>query len=191
MKPASAVVVPRENPLMFHVTELLSVCGYSGIPSQQAFQSYGFKAHLQCSDGFDDWIADYSEVKRLSFDDCAPIPLQVLDSAFSWLKHHWQKGHRVLISCTAGESRSISLAIGFLAVTGPMAFMDACRRVFSAVPGAYPHPMPLLSVANYCGAVIDIDELSVVYDSIQNQPPFPWPISELQRAVAGFASGLH
>jgi predicted phosphodiesterase len=190
-RPASLGFAPPENSFMFQVTDKLWVCGYSGIPSPQEFAAYGFNAHFQCTDGFDDWIADYAEIKCLPFKDCTAIPPQILSTAFSWLKSHWEKNHRILISCGAGESRSVSIAIGLLSIAEQMPFLQACRIVFQAIPKAYPHPKTLLSVANHCDASLNMDRLRDIYDSILNPPPFPWPTSELEEACAEFANKRH
>jgi len=56
------------------------------------------------------------------------------------------KGQRILISCAAGESRSVSIAICATSLFESMEFYDACKVVFKAIPRAYPHPNPLVSV---------------------------------------------
>ena len=172
------------TPLLFHVTEKLSVCGLTGIPPEKEFASHGFSAHLQCTKGFDEWLKKYAEIKSLPFKDCEIIPIQILEEALYWLGSHWDRNHRILISCAAGESRSVSIAIGLLVVKNQISFMDACKKAFSKMPFAYPHPTTLTSVAKYCGYCLDIDQLKKIYDIIPVAPPFPWTEDELSQAVS-------
>lgn len=172
-----------DSSLMFHVLNNLSVCGYSGIPPIEGFTALGFKAHLQCTDGFEDLINNTVDVKCLPFEDCKPIPSPILKTAFNWLEFHWDKGHRVLISCAAGESRSVSVAIGLVTLKTELTFMDACEKVFSAIPPAYPHPKTLVSVAEYFDYTLNLDQLNKIYNTILVPPPFPWTKAELVEAL--------
>lgn len=168
--------------MMFHVTDKVSVCGFSGISDPEEFLSYGFNAHFQCVTGYDEWISDYADVKMLPFDDCVPIQTGIMDSAYSWLITHLKKNHRVLISCSAGESRSVSIAIGLLTLSAQISFIEVCRKVFSVIPNAYPHPRTLLSVASYCKRTLKMEQVIEIYEKLVNQPPFPWRPSELEEA---------
>ncbi len=160
---------------IFHIKENLSVCGFVGIADRPSFESYGFEAHLQCVEGFEDWLKECVDVKRLPFDDGLPIPVDTLDEAQNWLSRHWARRNKILISCAAGESRSVTMAVFLLTLKTDVGYSLACEEVFTKVPGAYPHPNILVSVANYCNARIDFNQLKEIYSNIQIQPPFPWP----------------
>jgi hypothetical protein len=176
----------EEKNLIHHIAENLSVCGYSGIRSQAEFSSYGYKAQLQCANGFDAWLNEITDVYCLPFDDCVPIPEQILESAYEWLGGHWDKGHRILISCAAGESRSVSIAIGLLTLKKEISFVDSCKLCFSAIPPAYPHPQTLISVARYCDCRLNLNELREIYGFIKMPPPFPWSENDLIEALAQY-----
>jgi hypothetical protein len=164
--------------------ENLSVCGYSGISSQQEFSRYGFNAHLQCTNGFDSWLNEIIDVKCLPFDDCVPIPNQILEHAYEWMSDHWEKDHRILVSCAAGESRSVSIAIGILKLKTELSFRDACKLCFSKIPSAYPHPQTLISVAKYCNYKVDVNQLQGLYNLIQIPPLFSWADREIAEAIS-------
>jgi len=83
------------------------------------------------------------------------------------------------VSCAAGESRSVSISIGAIAIFESMIFPDACKLVFNAVQGAYPHPSTLVSVGNYCKASLNLDELKNIYSQVAFPPPFPWQEEDL------------
>ena len=163
---------------IFSVTKNLSVCGYSGILSREHLKNYEFNAHLQCTTGFEEWLDTIVEVKSLPFEDYAPISSHILVAAYDWLGHHWELGNNILISCADGGSRSVSIAIGLLTLKSGLSFMEACEKVFLSMPEAYPHPKPLVSVAQYCGHRLDLDQLRMIYGNISVPPPFPWKESE-------------
>jgi hypothetical protein len=115
----------------------LSVCGLQSVNDPEIFMGYGFKAHLQLVEGFPEWIKEYTSVKMLCFDDCLSIQQTILDEAMSWIKPFYFEGQRILISCAAGESRSVSIAICAISLFESMEFYDACKVVFKAIPRAY------------------------------------------------------
>jgi len=115
-----------------------------------------------------------SVVKVLHFDDCAPIPREMFFEGQNWLSYHWDSGNKILISCSAGESRSVVMAIGLLYSKEGGNFVRVCHDVCSEVRGAYPHPAILASAAAHCHVILSLDEMRELYASIRSQPPFPW-----------------
>ena len=168
------------------VKENLAVCGISAIGSRQEFEKHGFQAHLQCTTGFDDWLKEHVEVKLLPFEDTFPIPKLVFVDAQNWFSGHWKKQHKILISCSAGESRSVSVAIGLLYLIERDDFLNICSEVFNKIPGAYPHPNTLISAAIHCDVAITFNELKDLYNNIRIQPPFPWTDELLKEALAQY-----
>lgn len=171
------------NEKVYHIKDNLSVCGFGGTGDRQQFERHGFQAHLQCAEGFDGWLKDCLDVKFLPFDDAVPIPLECLDEAQTWLSEHWDRGHKILVSCAAGESRSVAMAACLLTLKTEADFYLACEEVLSKVPGAYPHPSILVSAAAYCGQILDFDRLKNLYLKIPAQPPFPWTDDILKEAL--------
>ncbi len=116
-----------------------------------------------------------------------PIPDLVLDKALPWLGDRWSAGDRTLISCAAGQSRSVSLAIGALIQAEGLPLLAACEEVFRAIPGAYPHPRVLVSVARRCGTEVDLLLLEAIFDSptLTLDPlAIGWPQSLLEESVS-------
>jgi hypothetical protein len=169
---------------MNYIRENLAVCGYHEIGSRERFQSHGFHAQLQCAGSFDAWLANVVEVKAAPFDDGMPIPQPLFRDAQAWLDAHWDKGHKILISCAAGKSRSITMAIALLYRKSKGSFRDAVREVLSRIPDAYPHPHVLMSASKYCAAPLSSAELRGIYSEVKVQPPYPWADELLQEAVA-------
>lgn len=168
---------------MYHMTDNLSISGFRGIGDRQQFERHGFQAHLQCAEGFDGWLKECVDVKCLPFEDAVPIPFECLDEAQTWLSGHWDRGHKILISCAAGESRSVAMAACLLALKTDAGFYGACLEVFNKVPGAYPHPSILISAAAYCRVSLDLYQLKDLYLKIPAQPPFPWTDDILKEAL--------
>jgi len=123
-------------------------------------------------------------VLALPFDDGMPVPEKVFRPAQEWLCMHWDRGAKILISCAAGQSRSVTMAIALLARKGGLSFFDSTREVIRRVPGAYPHPHVLASAARLSGAPLSADELETIYAAVPKQPPYPWS-TELIREAAG------
>ena len=171
---------------IYHIKENLSVCGFEGIVDRPSFESYGFEAHLQCVEGFEDWLKECVDVKCLSFDDGLPIPVDMIDEAQTWLSEHWDQDNKILISCAAGESRSVTMAACLLTLKTDTGFSRACKEVFTKVPGAYPHPNILVSAADNCGVLLDFDQLKGIYLNIPVQPPFPWANNILKDSLNVF-----
>ena len=72
------------------------------------------------------------------------------------------------------------MAAGLLTNSAQVKFIDAIHEVVTRVPGAYPHPYVLASAAALCGQPFGIKELTRVYTSVAQQPPYPWSL-ELMR----------
>jgi len=174
---------------MHYVRENVAICGFHEIGSRETFRSHRFHAHLQCAAPFDPWLEEELEVKAMLFDDGMVIPAAVFRDAQSWLDGHWDRGHKILISCAAGRSRSVTMTIALLHRKAGQPFEDAMREVLSKRPEAYPHPDILLSASRYCGERLGFARLRRLYDEAPIQPACPWPDDLLQEAL-GRAAGL-
>lgn len=174
-------------PTIHYVHDRLAVCGCTAIGRQEEFLDHGFDAHLQCADVFDPWIATHLDVKCIEFMDGFAIPSSVCKEAIAWLDDHWDRGSKILISCNAGESRSVSITIAFCfrqAILGTAGFVETCDEVCRKVIGAYPHPKVVVSAARYCGQELSFDDLKGFYQRIPVQPPYPWTDELLSHALA-------
>jgi hypothetical protein len=161
----------------------LAVCGFLGIGSREEFSARGFHAQLQCAEPFDAWLPECVEVMSLPFDDAARIPEGTFRRAQDWLGAHWDLGHKILISCAGGQSRSVTMAITLLHAKGRLRFIDAIRDVMDRIPGSYPHPHVLASAARFCGEPLKLEDLQAAYAAVPVQPPYPWSVELLSEAV--------
>ncbi len=168
---------------MHYIRDNLAVCGFHGIGSREDFEAHGFRVQLQCTEPFDPWLSECVEVMSAPFHDGAPIPKDLFHEAQNWLAKHWDSGFKILISCAAGQSRSVTMAIGLMSRKGHRSFLDAVHEVLARVPGAYPHPYVLASAAAFCGQPFQFEELQSVYAAVEKQPPYPWSIDLLREAA--------
>ena len=168
---------------MHYIRNNLAVCGFHGIGSRDDFELHGFRVQLQCAEPFDPWLSECVEVMAAPFSDGAPIPSVLFHKAQNWLAKNWDSGGKILISCAAGRSRSVTMAIALISRNTRLKFVDAVYEAIARVPGAYPHPYVLASAAFFCGQPFQVEELQTVYASVEEQPPYPWSI-ELVREAA-------
>lgn len=174
---------------MHYVRDNVAICGFHEIGERESFRSHRFHAHLQCAAPFDPWLGEEVEVKATLFDDGAVIPPNLFREAQSWLDGHWDRGHRILVSCAAGRSRSVTMTIALLHRKTGLSFFDAAREVVAKRPEAYPHPDVLASAARYCGETLAFEQFRSLYDEARYQPPCPWP-DELLHEALGRVAGV-
>src|SRR5690348_7073095 len=132
---------------MRFLRENLAVCGFADIGRQDQFEQHGFTCQLQLVEGHDAWLHQTLDVLCMPFLDGLPIPPEQFKQCMEWLQKRWSNGGHILISCAAGESRSVSMAIALLAVSEERPFLTVTAEVISKVPRAYPHPITLASAA--------------------------------------------
>jgi tRNA-specific 2-thiouridylase len=92
----------------FYVTHIEAETCRVVIGKREEFASHGFRVQLQCTDNYDPWLGECLEVMATPFPDGLPIPEEVFHTAQDWLAKHWDSGRKILISCAAGQSRSVN-----------------------------------------------------------------------------------
>ena len=169
--------------MLVNINHNLAVCGLADIIEEQDFADMKFTVHIQCVDGFPEWLGKYSKIIRSVFDDCQPIPPGVFLKVEELLTSDGSDNRKLLISCALGESRSVSLAIYCLCLTEGLGFVDSCREVFSKVPRAYPHPQVLVSVAERLKYKPSFQLLRELYSTQELLIVFPWEDDEIFEVV--------
>lgn len=168
---------------MNFIRDNLAICGFHDIGSREEFESHSFRVQLQCTEPFDPWLAECVEVMTAPFRDGAPIPEDLFRTAQGWLATHWDSGSKILISCAAGQSRSVTMAVALLNRKEGLTFFDAAQDVIGHVPGAYPHPYVLASASLFSGEPLTLGQLQDIYATARHQPPYPWPLELLHDAA--------
>lgn len=168
---------------MYYIRDNLAVCGFHHIGQREEFESHRFNVQLQCTGAYDSWLAECVEVLTTPFDDGMAIPQDLFNQAQGWLGTHWDSGCKILISCAAGQSRSVTMAIALLNRKGGLTFLEATRDVVDRVPGAYPHPHVLASAARFSGEPLQFEELRGIYESVRSPPRYPWSLELIDEAA--------
>lgn len=162
----------------------LAVSGYRAVTTRAAFREHGFSAQLQLATYPQEWLSEEVEVGAFPFRDGFTPPQPTLDAALAWAAQRWPAG-RLLVSCAAGQSRSVSLAIGVLIRQESSSLVDAAHEVIASVPRARPHPLVLVGVARACGLDPELAELRAIYDALDLEThELGWPDATLRAALA-------
>lgn len=98
-------------------------------------------------------------VKHVYFEDGEPIPDEAFYEALSFVRRQRRRGHRILIACSAGISRSPSIAIAVLHELEGYPLVEAFRTVLKRVPIATPRPATWRSVCRFYGHHVTIDDV--------------------------------
>lgn len=176
---------------MRFLRENLAVCGFADITRQEQFSEHGFTCQLQLVEGHDAWLQHALDVLCLPFLDGLPIPPERFKQCMEWLQQRWSNGGHILISCAAGESRSVSIAIALLALSENASFLTVATEVISKIPRAYPHPVTLASAAALAGfPAFSAEDLSEAFRHSYPQPQFPWPDDLIRGAIEQWDSYL-
>jgi hypothetical protein len=161
----------------------LAVSGYRGVTTREALRAQAFVAQLQLATFPQPWLPEELEVGAFPFrDGCTPPP-ETLRAALDWSTRRWPAG-RLLVSCAAGQSRSVSLCVGILIEREGVSLVDAAHEVIAGVPRARPHPLVLVGVARACGHDPDLAQLREIYDALDLEThELGWPDASLRAAL--------
>ncbi len=91
------------------------------------------------------------ETLFLEVEDGEPLPKDKLVEGIRFVRASKADGHKVLIACGAGISRSASFATAVLREEENLCLIDAYRQVKAVHPDARPHPQLWKSLCEYYG----------------------------------------
>jgi protein-tyrosine phosphatase len=66
---------------------------------------------------------------HIPFDDGSEIPQRAFEKCLAWLKFMYETGHRILVHCAAGISRSVTILTSFMHYEGIMHFDEALNHI--------------------------------------------------------------
>jgi protein-tyrosine phosphatase len=89
------------------------------------------------------------EVLYLDVEDGKPLPADKLRQGVSFVRDQLAAGHRVLIACGVGISRSVTFAIAVLHEEEGISLLDAFHDIRSIHPDASPHYKLWYSLRKY------------------------------------------
>ena len=87
----------------------------------------------------------------LPVDDGEPLPQNALEQGIRFIRKQKAAGHRVLVACGAGISRSVTFAIATLKEEEGLNLMDGYRAIWQVHPEAMPHPALWQSLNQFYG----------------------------------------
>lgn len=82
---------------------------------------------------------------HVPFDDGSAIPQKQFVKCLGWLKFMYENGHKILIHCAAGISRSVTILASFMHYEGICDFNEALNRIKMNRPNASPAPAVVVS----------------------------------------------
>jgi dual specificity MAP kinase phosphatase len=93
-------------------------------------------------------------VKRVYFEDGEPIPDEVFYEALSFVRQQRRRGRKILIACSAGVSRSPTIAIAVLHELEGYPLVEAFRTVLGRVHIAQPRAATWSSLCRFYGQIV-------------------------------------
>jgi protein-tyrosine phosphatase len=98
---------------MYWITNQLALGGLTSIPV-----SDGATAILNLFEEQPYELPDHVVYLHNGFPDEQPFPIETIWECVRWIDRHVADGHRVLVHCAEGNSRSVSVVIAYLIFTG-------------------------------------------------------------------------
>ncbi|KAA5549289.1 dual specificity protein phosphatase family protein [Adhaeribacter rhizoryzae] len=94
---------------------------------------------------------EYPEIQTLyiPIEDGVPVQREILEKGVQFILSQQQEGKKVMVSCGAGISRSVTFIIAALKETEDIPLLEAYQVVLNAHVGALPHPALWQSLCNY------------------------------------------
>ena len=98
---------------MYWITDQLGLGGLTSIPA-----SDGATAILNLFEEQPYEPPPHVVYRHNGFPDEQPFPIETIWECVRWIDRHVADGHRVLVHCAEGNSRSVSVVIAYLIFTG-------------------------------------------------------------------------
>jgi protein-tyrosine phosphatase len=138
--------------MMQQIRDWLYIGGYSETAHLWYLQLNGISAMLQ--------LADYvpqpeMKILYLPVEDAAPLPAEKIKKGVEFILKQKAEGKKILLSCGAGVSRSVTFGIAALMETENHDIFDAYREILLHHDDADPHVELIISLASYYGKELD------------------------------------
>ena len=104
----------------------------------------GISAVLQLFEGEERWPAHWRQL-QLPVADGMPVACETLRAGCDFVQAQRKEGHKTLVACLMGQSRSATFVFACLLADGYTA-PEAWRLLKTQHPQAYPHPILLQSL---------------------------------------------
>ena len=137
---------------MNEVLEWLYVGAVQDAEDYEALKAAGIGAVLTLA-----WPITHPDdivVERVFFEDGEPIPDEVFYQALSFVRRQRRQGRKILIACSAGVSRSPTIAIAVLHELVGYPLVEAFRTVLGRVHMAQPRAVTWSSLCRFYGQIV-------------------------------------
>jgi hypothetical protein len=98
-------------------------------------------------------------VRRVYFEDGEPISDEIFEKALSFVRQQRRKGKKILIACSAGVSRSPTIAVAVLHELEGYPLIEAFRTVLGRVHMACPRLVTWNSVCRFYGQMVTLGDV--------------------------------
>jgi protein-tyrosine phosphatase len=124
---------------------------------KRELDAQGISAVLQLYEGYESWPAHWQAL-HLPIADGQPVSCETVRVGREFVQAQRAAGHKTLVCCLMGQSRSSTFAFACLLADGhtPQA---AWRILKTRHPNAYPHPILLQSVLHCLQVRLTVAEL--------------------------------
>lgn len=133
---------------MYRIRDWLYISDYASASSRKTIDDAGIQAMLQL---FQRIELEGIETKFISIGDGLPLSNEQIETAINFIREQHDKEHRLLSTCGAGLSRSVTFAIIALKEIEGLSLADAYRAIFKHHPNAMPDHIHWQALANYYG----------------------------------------
>ena len=124
---------------------------------KQVLDAEGITAVLQLFEGDENWPAHWLAL-RLPVHDGQAIACELLRRGCDFVQTQRKAGHKTLVACLMGQSRSATFVFACLLADGCTP-PEAWRLLKTRHPQAYPHPILLQSLLECYGLPYTVAEL--------------------------------
>jgi len=125
--------------MLTEVTNMLCIGGSWLAAEPATLREAGVESVLKLCESPKGWPPGFA-LYDASFPDGEPIPGVLLDELVAFVRDEIESGHRVLVVCGEGISRSATIVLAYLVSSG-MTLPEAYRLLRMAYPKADPHPV--------------------------------------------------
>lgn len=141
---------------MYRIRDWLYLGKYAQTRVRTVLDNNGITAMLQLASPI-----GYEDIPMLfiPMEDSAPLLKDHVEAGLQFIRDHKAAGHRILVACGAGISRSVVMAMAALREHEGLTLFEAYRAVYEKHPAAKPNHDLVLALAKYYG--IDMDLLDV------------------------------
>lgn len=137
---------------MFEIRDWLCVSGYPEASSASIVKAEGIEAMLQL---FEEFSIEDVESHFIPVIDGAPMTKGMIQEGIEFIHKQRDAGRKLLVTCGAGISRSVTFSIIALKEIEGLSMEDAYRIIHAVHPKALPDHVHWQAVAEYYGEAND------------------------------------